>query len=549
VQDLPEGISGVSQPAKRGRFRGACVTFFRWAFIVLFAVILLGGLYFKAPWKILALDAILLALLTVVPKSLRKYGWLTLAAAALAVTVWIFLPEKDSGNWNLYTFDKELAELEAQRSVPAQDDAAPLYEALFEQWKQIEQADPFPEKADECGQTIDRPWTASEFPEVAAWLDRHKDFFQDVMTAAQKPNCYFSAAVTTFDLSKDMEQLSLVKKHAQHLVRASQLDIGEHRTGAWQKQVAVLCLGKHMNQQPLMIDVLVGIAIESMARAAILETLMDTDELKNLSPEDYQVIVRQIQTSHFDIQMKLQQSLAYEKLFTKNFFGMFYETNSAGKIRFSRLKSLINVINETSPNEKISDLQASYWKSVAWKYSRVTFRLLGLPKDPVIISGWVDDVYGPFKEGIKTGTDGFPKDTQPFELNYNYLIYQLSQIVRPSFEKIDKILNQVQTKKNGAELVCDLVNYKRQHGQFPDTLEQLEMLTVSAESCKGFVYQKTENSFILYNIGPNNLDEKGVYRMSEYDPNEGLDGFLDMKVEADDVLIWPKELDASAESQ
>ena len=57
-----------AQSQKKCRFWGWCAAFIRWGFILLFAAMLLGGLYFKAPWKILALDAVLLALLTVVPQ-------------------------------------------------------------------------------------------------------------------------------------------------------------------------------------------------------------------------------------------------------------------------------------------------------------------------------------------------------------------------------------------------------------------------------------------------------------------------------------------------
>ncbi|MHC4237964.1 MAG: hypothetical protein ACYSSM_06985, partial [Planctomycetota bacterium] len=53
-----------AKPRKKHGFWGWCAAFVRWVFILLFTVILLGGLYFKAPWKILVLDGLLLALLT-----------------------------------------------------------------------------------------------------------------------------------------------------------------------------------------------------------------------------------------------------------------------------------------------------------------------------------------------------------------------------------------------------------------------------------------------------------------------------------------------------
>lgn len=74
------------EPRKKRGLGGWCGVVIRSLFILLFAVILLGGLYFKVPWKILVLDAFLLALLTVVPKRKRKYGWLALAAGTLTVT-------------------------------------------------------------------------------------------------------------------------------------------------------------------------------------------------------------------------------------------------------------------------------------------------------------------------------------------------------------------------------------------------------------------------------------------------------------------------------
>jgi len=334
-------------------------------------VILLGGLYFKAPPKVLVLDALLLALLTVVPKKKRKYGWLALATAVLAVAVWIFIPEKDSGDWQPYTFDAELAVLEAERIVSREDDAGPLYEVLFERWKQIEKDDPFPEEADDDCVTQSRPWTAEEFPEIAAWYERNKDFFDNLIPATQKPACYFPAAVTSMELSESMEKLSPVKYFARHLIRASYLDLGESDKiyDALQKQMAVYNLGKHMNQQPMMIDMLVGVAAEAMAYDALKKTLIEQPFPEDISIGDFLAVMVPIRASHFDHQKKWQQMVAYEKLFVKNVFGMFYQVNSDGKIRFPHLKTYMNFIQEQCPDEELTELSNSYLKGVKWKVS------------------------------------------------------------------------------------------------------------------------------------------------------------------------------------
>ena len=77
MENITEPAQADLTPQKKCGFQGWSIVFLRWIFILLFAVTLLGGLYFKAPWKVLVLNGLLLAMLTVVPKKKRKYGWLT----------------------------------------------------------------------------------------------------------------------------------------------------------------------------------------------------------------------------------------------------------------------------------------------------------------------------------------------------------------------------------------------------------------------------------------------------------------------------------------
>lgn len=559
MENAAETIPNEAILQKKRGFWGWCVVIIRSLFILLFTVVLLGGLYFKAPWKILVLDAVLLALMTVVPKKKRKYGWLTLATAVLAVTIWIFIPEKDTGNWQPYTFDEELAALEAERIVSPEDDAALLYENLFERWKQIEENDPFPEEADDDCVTQSQPWPAEEFPEVAAWFERHEDFFGDLIVATQKPACYFPPSVTVIGLSDSMERLSPVKHFAQHLIRASYYDIGENKDvfSAYQKQLAILNLGKHVSQQPMIIDMLTGIAIEAMGYAAMRETLMQESFDELLAPDDIAVIKKAIETSHFDHQAKWQLILAYEKLLAKNTYGKFYEINPEGKIRFAHFKSVMNSIQEECPDEKFTELSDSYWRGVNWKLSRFFMWLSGQLNSPALLSEWVDESYSLLEEALqnKEESSGIGMNSIiPFELNYEYLIKRVPQILLPSFNKVQgEILPRVRTQKRGTEIVCDLVLYKKQHGQFPDELDKLweseEDKQTPLELYSGFVYEKLGDGFKLYHVGQNGIDEKGHYKKPGYDPNDvTYYEIMELKPKPDDILIWPDELEDTTDT-
>jgi hypothetical protein len=519
-----------TKPQNKRGFWGWFVIGIRSLFILLFMVVLLGGLYFKAAWKILVVDGLLLALLTVVPKPKRKYGWLTLAAAVLAVTVWIFIPEKDTRDWRPYTFDEELAVLEAERIVSPEDDAAPLYEDLFQRWKKIQEDDPFPEEADDECVTQSQPWTAEEFPEVAAWFERHEDFFDDLIAATQKPACYFPAAVTSLELSESMEKLSPVKHFARHLIRASYLDLGESNKvyDALQKQMAVYNLGRHMNQQPMLIDMLVGVAAEAMAYDALKKTLIEQPFPEDIMIGDFLAMTTPIRTGYFDTKERWKQILAYEKL--------------------------LDYIQAECPDEEFAEISDSYWRGVSWKFSRFFMWLSGQLNDPVVLSEWVDEAYDLLGEALQNEDESSKINTTPvipFELNYKYVIKSITQILLPSFRRIQgETLPRVLTQKQGTEIICDLAFYKKQHGQYPETFNELwqakEDSQVSLELYSGFVYEKLDESFKLYHVGQNGIDEKGHYKKPDFDPNDiTYYEIMELKPKPDDILIWPDELENS----
>ncbi|GAG84609.1 unnamed protein product, partial [marine sediment metagenome] len=105
----------------------------KWIGLGLLTLLLIVAVIFQAPWKVITLLVIILAACTVLPKPVRKWFWLTAGVVVIALIIWVFLPERD-GDWRPYTFDEELAAIEAKRAIPEEENAATIYNALLESY-------------------------------------------------------------------------------------------------------------------------------------------------------------------------------------------------------------------------------------------------------------------------------------------------------------------------------------------------------------------------------------------------------------------------------
>src|SRR4030042_5321478 len=103
----------------------------RLTWIIVLSLLLTACLFFQTPWKVTGLVLIFLLAATILPRAYRKWFWAVVWCAAAAVIVWIFLPE-DNKDWRPYTFDKELAALEAKYVIPDWGNAATIYNELLE---------------------------------------------------------------------------------------------------------------------------------------------------------------------------------------------------------------------------------------------------------------------------------------------------------------------------------------------------------------------------------------------------------------------------------
>ena len=154
-----------------------------WLWVVLLSALLVLGLIFAAPWKAISLFAIFLAAATILPRRYRKRFWLGVGVVVLAIIVWVFLPE-DNKDWRPYTFDKELAELQAKYAVPDSENAAIIYNQILENWKQKEANEP---NLPDCWTdlALKGPWFSKDQPEIAAYIQYHQDTIEKLVQASK----------------------------------------------------------------------------------------------------------------------------------------------------------------------------------------------------------------------------------------------------------------------------------------------------------------------------------------------------------------------------
>ena len=129
---------------------------------------------------------------------------------------------------------------------------------------------------------IDRPWTAGDFPDLAAWLKSNELPLATLTAATQRPR-YFSPLVNpTAVPDGGLLELSLPGVHhcrqlARALLARAMWELAEgSQVDAWRDLMTVHRLGRLVGQGPTLIESLVGFAIESLAFQAEFRFLSET---------------------------------------------------------------------------------------------------------------------------------------------------------------------------------------------------------------------------------------------------------------------------------
>jgi len=231
---------------------------FKWIGLSILVLLILLALVVEAPKKLVILLLIILAAFTALPKPARKWFWLGVGAVVLIFIIWVFLPEDNKG-WRPYTFDEELAALEARYAISDEENAATDYNAIVEDLDIDSNQPEFfittkPSSKDE-------PWLSKDHPETAEWLEGHKDTIDKLIQAGQKEKCIFlPIGSDTITVSKLIEKVPKFRQCIFLLLSAANNDVAEGRSdAAIEKYLVILNIANHLYQQPTLVYYQMGV--------------------------------------------------------------------------------------------------------------------------------------------------------------------------------------------------------------------------------------------------------------------------------------------------
>jgi hypothetical protein len=327
-------------------------------------------------------------------------------------------------------------------------------------------------------------------------------------------------------------------------MRSANNDIAESRPDEALKKVkTVLQMAKHQSQQPVLIDTLVGIALEALAIRQFNQFVVTgaaTEEHLNLIEEALTEIKH-------DWSYDLPRFLEHEKLFAKNFSGMFYAVSPEGDVRLNPGIASREIMAQLPEDMKDGPVR-SYWHKRLTKIVSILCWFY-IPSTPQKAAKIIDAEYERFYAMARPDYD-WQKEPEEISItslfstsirfNFRYFVERLVEISAPAYYKIHDLYLRLTADKRASRIIIALRGYKNKTSHWPESLDDVKPLApaeifVDPINGSSFVYKPTEENFTLYSKGKNNIDEEGK------GDGCGRDGCGKEKTEADDWLIWPKK--------
>ena len=307
---------------------------------------------------------------------------------------------------------------------------------------------------------------------------------------------------------------------------------------ALEKYNGLLHLGRQLEHQTTLIQLLVGEAIETLAYRQLSSAIIDS----NLNGAQLDYIQKIHQTTADDWPQLYPAISSNEKLLGKNLFGMMlYEINDDGTVRFRRSMPPIPSLKSHSaalPQKPIKLTAIASW--------------FICPHDPQTLSKIYDEEFDRSRKlfdanKLETEQMGFGFYLKWMTDPYRYIFRMMTQMPLSAQAKIHETHLRTIAYRRTMHILLALRVYKDTNGRWPENIDQIKD-NVPAEAMidpfdgGSFIYKVKGDNFLLYSIGPNKIDEKCVPKPKAASFDAGTIGKV-----FDDILIWPQKKEQAKE--
>jgi len=103
----------------------------------------------------------------------------------------------------------------------------------------------------------------------------------------------------------------------------------------------------------------------------------------------------------------------------------------------------------------------------------------------------------------------------------------LMRTMMPALGRYYALHTRAETNRRASVLATNIMAYRQQHGDYPDSLDAFgdRDFIIDPFTDQRFVYRRDGDSFTLYSLGPNGVDDGGVH---------------DRRMRDNDVRYWPR---------
>jgi len=288
-------------------------------------------------------------------------------------------------------------------------------------------------------------------------------------------------------------------------------------------------LGQHIRGNKILIEQLVGIALEAISVQTIRD-IVGRCEINSTILADLQDSFEQIVAGeNFVPSLEAEKLCVYDEIqrcFTEDRFG-------GGHLYLSRLGTFKNDF-QIDVEEIVVE---TIFSPKGW--ARVV-RVLFAHPDKEQTREMADRYYNYWdklfhKSPCQIRAEGIDAEKEAMEIIKGNV---LLQIFAPAFARVNEIANRNKIDVYATVTLLALLRYEKDKGSYPNDLQQLitagylKQLPMDSFSDKPLSYKKTEDNFILYSVGPNFTDEGGEYSR---DSKGRIKNWLDNG----DTVFWP----------